>query len=81
MKWNDPHLRRQMNHPLWEGQTTRGTSSSQTPFSCERSISTKEKEGPPKRTPSLDKPSPIAIACLKIEIAYAHCNIVNTFYL
>jgi len=61
--------RRQMNHPLWEGQTTRGTSSSRTPFSCERSISTKERGGPPKRTPSLAKPSPIATACLKTKIA------------
>jgi hypothetical protein len=30
-----------------------------------RSISTKERGGPPERTPSLDKPSPIAIACSK----------------
>jgi hypothetical protein len=46
-----------------------------------RRISTKEMGGPPERTPSLDKPSPIATACFKIENAIAHCNVINTFYL
>jgi hypothetical protein len=44
MKWNDPHPRRQMNHPMWEGQTTRGTSSSGTPFSCEKHYQLKKGE-------------------------------------
>jgi hypothetical protein len=37
-KWKDPHPRRQMNLPLWDRQTTREKSSSQTPFGGEKHI-------------------------------------------
>jgi hypothetical protein len=38
-----------------------------------KSISNKEKGGPPARMFSLEEPSPTAIACFKIEIV---CNVV-----
>jgi hypothetical protein len=45
-----------------------------------RSISNKEMGRPLERMPSLDKTSPITIACFKIEIVSACCNDTNTFY-
>jgi hypothetical protein len=74
-----PRPKRQMNH--LKGQTTRGTSSSQT-SSVVRSISNKEKGGPSKKMPSLEDPSPITTTPrLKIDIAYGCCNIADTSYL
>jgi hypothetical protein len=46
-----------------------------------RSISNKEKGGPPERRASLEEPSPIATACLKIETTCAHCNTTDTLCL
>jgi len=42
------------------------------------SILNKERGGTPKRMPSLDKPSPIIITHLKIKVAYARYNAINT---
>jgi hypothetical protein len=68
----------QMNH--LRGQTTRGTTSSQTPSYCKK-ITNMKKEGPRKRTPSLDKPSPTTTTCFKIETTCAQYNAIDTFYL
>jgi hypothetical protein len=67
-----------MNH--LKGETTKGTSSSQTPFSSEK-ISNKERGGPFERTHSLDEPSFIAIARFKIKTACAHYNASDILYL
>jgi hypothetical protein len=61
-KTNEPHKR--ANH--------KGTSSSRTPPPVARSISNKERGGPPARRPNLDKPSPTATTCLKIETSRLH---------
>jgi hypothetical protein len=39
-----------------------------------RSISNRKRGGPPERTPSLEKPSPITTSRLKIKIAFTCCN-------
>ncbi len=57
--------------------TTRGTSSFSNPSRHEKHINN-EKGGPFARTPSLDEPSPIAIACFKREVACTRCNITGT---
>jgi hypothetical protein len=49
------------------------------PLPFARSISNKERGGPPKRTPNLDKP--IATTRFKIETTYTHYNIIDTFYI
>jgi len=46
-----------------------------------RSISNNKRVGPLERMPSLEEPSPTAIARLKIEIAWTHCNAIDTFFL
>jgi hypothetical protein len=51
------------------------------PLPLVRSISNKERGEPPKRTPNLEEPSPIAITCLKIKIAFTCYNAINTLYL
>jgi hypothetical protein len=85
------HPRRQKTH-LRE-QTTRRTSSSQTPSPQEEhqvpkpplvwweSISDKEEGEPPERRSSLKEPSLTATARLKIETAYTQCNATDTLCL
>jgi hypothetical protein len=43
------------------------------------SISNKERGRPPKRMPSLEKPSPTTIACFKIETACTHVTPLTLF--
>jgi hypothetical protein len=49
------------------------------PLLVARSISNKERGGPPKRTPSLDEP--IARTHFKIKTTCTHYNIIDTFCL
>ncbi len=42
-----------------------------------KNISHKERARPPKRTPSLEEPSPTSITHFKIEIAWACCNTID----
>jgi hypothetical protein len=61
-------------------QTTRGTQGEHQVFEppyITINISNKERGGPPKRMPSLEEPSPIAITCFKIGTTYTHCNTIN----
>jgi len=48
-----------------------------------RNISNNERQGPLERMCTLEEPSPIVVAHLKIkiEIVYAHYNVTNTFCL
>jgi len=75
----DPHPRRQMNH--LRGQTTQGEHQVPEPPLVVRSISNKERGEPPKKTPSLDKPSLTTITCFKIQIVCARCNAIDTLCL
>jgi len=49
--------------------------------SVTRSVSNNKREGPLERTPSIDEPSLMTIACFKIKSAYACCNFIETFCL
>jgi hypothetical protein len=51
------------------------------PFLVVKNISNKEMGRLPKRMLVLDKPSLIVIANIKIKIAYAQCNAIDTFCL
>jgi hypothetical protein len=77
-KKKDACPRKQNNHLI--RRTTKGTSSSQTPFFHEK-ISNKESGRAPKRTFKLKEPSLIALTCFKIETTYARCNATNTLCL
>jgi hypothetical protein len=50
------------------------------PLSLAKSISNKERGGPPQRRPSLNEPSPNATTCSKIEIICACCNAPHTVF-
>jgi hypothetical protein len=49
----------------------------------QEALSNKERGAPfeMETTSSLENPPPIAIACFKIEIAYARCNVIDIFCL
>jgi len=46
-----------------------------------RNILDKKKVGTPKKTHSLEEPSPTITTQLKIEATYTCCNTIDTFYL
>jgi hypothetical protein len=77
-KMVDPCLKRQKNHLIM--QTTKGNQIFK-PLPITRSISIKEKGEPLKRMPSLEEPSLTTTTHFKIEIAYAHCNTIDTLCL
>jgi len=71
------------NRTIKEGELQREEHQVLKPPPLAISISNKERGdpfemgGPFERTSSLKKFSPIAIACLKIEIAYTCCNVID----
>jgi hypothetical protein len=75
----DPRPRRQKNH--LGGGESQGKHQVLKPPPITRSISNKERGGPSKRMPSLEEPSPITTACLKIDIVYTCCSTTDTLCL
>jgi hypothetical protein len=69
-----------MNH--LRGQTTRGTFQVPEPRLSSEAYQLMKWEDLLKfQMPSLNEPSPAATSRLKIEIAYAYCNVINTLYI
>ncbi len=51
------------------------------PLRSQEADQIRKKRDPLERTLSLDEPSPVIIACLKIEATCACCNVINTLCL
>jgi hypothetical protein len=75
IKRKDPCPRRTTKR----GQTTKDRRVPEPP-PVATSISNNKRGGPLEMTPSLEEPSPTTIAWLKIEIAWACCDAIDTFF-
>jgi hypothetical protein len=53
----------------------------QEPFPVTRSISNRERGGPPERRPSLEELSLVTIPCLKIETTYTRIVTIDILHL